>query len=230
MYISCFHCSSFRLELHICSLHFHCAMLGRKRDRAGRALDGAEPRLDDQLRDLIAENALPASRVASLTRSIRAVAPGELPTLPRFRQQATASSLRANAFRSFSRAFLKGARWPKIYWAQIRCRDARSGVEAPKWMAFGLPHEYINMLCKHGDMNIILDREGCDPKTRAHVERAEAAAGAAPMMPLGLWGDGCPCQWDPSETNEAVSLNMPGQGGEYKQLRLPLVPFLKRCR
>ena len=48
------------------------------------------------------------------------------------------------------------------------------------------------------------------------------------MMPLGLWGDGCPCQWDRSESIEAVNLNMPGQSGEYKQFRLPPVSFPKK--
>ena len=211
----------------VCIL-FICAMLGRKRDRAGRVLEGAEPRVEDQLRDLVADNALPSARVASLTRSIRNIAPGALPALPRFRQSAaTVTPIRANAFRSFSRAFLKGSRWPKIYWAQIRCLDVRTGQELPKWMAFGLPHEYVNMLCSHGDMGIILDRAGCDPKTRAHVERASASAGV-PLLTLGLWGDGCPCQWDRAESIEAVNLNLPGQSGAYKQLRLPLVSFPKK--
>ena len=203
-------------------------MLGRRRDRAGRILDSDTPRIDEQLRDLIADNTLPASQVGHLTRAIRNVAPGTLPTLPAFRQGATTTaSFRANAFRSFSRAFLRGSRWPKPYWAQIRCHHVRSGIETPTWLAFGLPHEYVNALCRHGDMETIMERSGCDPNTLAHVRRAEVAAGVD-LLPLGLWGDGAPCQWDRADSIEAVSLNLPGQCDEYKQLRLPLVNFPKK--
>ena len=65
------------------------------------------------------------------------------------------------------------------------------------------------------------------PNTLDHVERAEVAAGVG-LLPLGLWGDGVPCQWDRAESIEAISLNLPGQCDEYKQLRLPLVSFPKK--
>ena len=41
------------------------------------------------------------------------------------------------------------------------------------------------------------------------------------MVPLGLWGDGVPGNWDRTESVEVVSLNLPGQSGKYKNLRLP---------
>ena len=201
-------------------------MLGRKRDRAGQILDSESFRIEEQLRDIVADNSLPAVRVGQLTMAIRNLAPGSLPTLPRIRQGAT-TSFRGNAFRDFSRAFLRGSRWPRPYLAQVRLHDVRSGLEAPSWVSFGLPHEYVNSLCRHGDMETIMERSGCDPNTLAHVERAEVAAGVG-LLPLGLWGDGVPCQWDRAESIEAISLNLPGQCDEYKQLRLPLVSFPKK--
>ena len=200
-------------------------MFGRRRDRAGNFLDSQAPRIEEQLRDIIADNSLPASQVGQLAVAVRRIAPGALPTLPRFRQGlSTTTSFRANAFRSFSRAFLKGSCWPKPYFAQTRCNNVRTGVETPTWVALGLPHEYVNALCKHGDMETIMERSGCDPNTLAHVVRAEADAGVD-LLPLGLWGDGVPCQWDRAESIEALSLNFPGQCDEYKQLRLPVVCF-----
>ena len=76
-------------------------------------------------------------------------------------------------------------------------------------------------------MGAIMERDGCDPNTLAHVRRAEAAAGVD-LLPLGLWGDGVPCQWGRAESIEAISLNLPGQRDEYKQLRLPVVSLPKK--
>ena len=81
-------------------------MLGRKRDRAGQVLDSAGPRVDEQLRDIVADNSLPATRVGQLTMAIRNLAPGSLPTLPRFRHGAAReASFRANALIDFPELF-----------------------------------------------------------------------------------------------------------------------------
>ena len=48
------------------------------------------------------------------------------------------------------------------------------------------------------------------------------------MVPLGLWGDGVPCNWDRTESVEVVSLNLPGQGGQYKNLRLPVTALSRK--
>ena len=66
-----------------------------------------------------------------------------------------------------------------------------------------------------------------DPLTERHLRTAEAQAGL-PLLPLGLWGDGAPTQWDREESIETFSLNLPGQAGDYKQLRLPLAAFAKK--
>jgi len=197
-------------------------MLGRKRVRDDA---GSQPSavLHRHLRDLTATNQLPATRVQELVDDIRAVAPGQLPGLPRFR----GAGRNNNAWRNLSRAFLRGNRWPQPYWAQVRCRHVRSGEERQTWLAFGLPHEYIALLHKHGDEQAIMDRSGLDPLTLRHLQRCEAAAGAR-LCPLGLWGDGVPVQWDRAESIETLSLNLPGQSGQYKSLRLSLVSLSRK--
>ena len=54
------------------------------------------------------------------------------------------------------------------------------------------------------------------------------SAGDVPMVPIGLWGDGVPCNWDRTESVEVVSMNLPGQDGQWGPLRIPLVAISKK--
>ena len=47
-------------------------------------------------------------------------------------------------------------------------------------------------------------------------------------MGLGLWGDGVPCNWDRTESVETFALNLPGQNGKYKPLRMPIVSISRK--
>ena len=191
-------------------------MLGRKRDRAGRSLH-------DQFRNLIADNAVAAATINELTTAVRDVAPGALPKLPRTRS----GSRTRNHLRDYARAFLRGSIWPRVYWARVRFTNVRTNRIEPQWLAFALPHEYVQRLHRLADTSALTSTSGLDPLTERHLRTAEAQAGI-PLLPLGLWGDGAPTQWDREESIETFSLNLPGQAGEYKQLRLPLVAFAKK--
>ena len=129
--------------------------------------------------------------------------------------------------RDFARAFLRTSVCPRMYWARIRCMDLKRRRERYEWMAFGLPHEYVDRLYCRGEALVLQDRAGLDPATANHLRDAEASAGVS-LLPLGLWGDGVPTQWDREESIETLSLNLPGQAGDFKQLRLPLVSFAKK--
>ena len=63
--------------------------------------------------------------------------------------------------------------------------------------------------------------DAMDPNSLAHLRTCEAAAGCK-LLGLGLWGDGMPCNWDRSESIDALSLNLPGLGDQYKTLRMPV--------
>ena len=191
------------------------AMLGRKRDRAGRPLQ-------EQFRNLVAENSVAATTIRDLTRGVRDVAPGALPQLPR-----SSARTDSNAQRNFARAFLRGSVWPRVYWARVRCLHPRTDSVRYEWIAFGLPHEYLCRLSRRSAVNVLGDRRGLDPVTERHMRSAETQAGVR-LLPLGLWGDAAPTQWDRNESIETLSLNLPGQAGDYKQLRLPMVAFAKK--
>ena len=81
-------------------------MLGLKRDRAGRPQGNRHGELGAQLRDLVAENKLPTTRIESLVGGVRDIVPQALPALPRVRRAALHLS---HPYRSFARAFLQGS-------------------------------------------------------------------------------------------------------------------------
>ena len=55
-----------------------------------------------------------------------------------------------------------------------------------------------------------------------HLRRCQAQVGI-PLVPLGLWGDGIPIQWERAESIEHLAMNLPGLSGPHARLRLPLV-------
>ena len=83
-------------------------------------------------------------------------------------------------------------------------------------MPFLLPHEVVAKLFEHGDANFILSRgilEEDRALLRAHAEACEPARGPATILPLGLWSDGVPCNWDRSQSLEIIALTLPSIPG-----------------
>ena len=93
--------------------------------------------------------------------------------------------------------------------------------------AFWLPHELLETLARYGDKEVLLATDGLDPLALKHLRKCEAKAGDR-LVPLGLWGDGVPVNWDRTESVECFSLNMPGQPSRYKSMRLPLTGISRK--
>jgi len=84
-----------------------------------------------------------------------------------------------------------------------------------------LPHELVHTLGRFGRVDVLRQKDQLDPLSLAHIQKIESDV-KKPMVPLGIWGDGVPCNWDRSASIDCVSLNMPGLGGKWKNLRLPV--------
>ena len=95
-------------------------------------------------------------------------------------------------------------------------------------MAFLLPHELLAALARNGDAEVLHDTSHLDASSRTHLLGCVERVGGGPVVPLGLWGDGAPCNWDRTESLELLSLNLPGQGGRWRTLRLPLTGLSRR--
>ena len=121
-----------------------------------------------------------------------------------------------NANRSLRRKLLKQHHWPKLYWSKIPCWNPKKQIQEMVEMPFLLPHEAVAKLFEHGDANFILSRgilEEDRALLRAHAEACEPARDPATILPLGLWGDGVPCNWDRSQSLEIIALTLPSIPG-----------------
>jgi hypothetical protein len=128
-----------------------------------------------------------------------------------------------NARRNILRKLLKGSKWPKSYTAKIRVRNPKTEevVEAPMDML--LVHEVVDKLFKYNDRSKLLETAGMEPRTKTHLDNVAVELGEAELLGLGLWLDGCPCNWDRTKSLEVITMSLPGLTGRYKNLRIPLV-------
>ena len=181
----------------------------RRREPEGRE------RLTANFRDLVANNTVSANRLVEIARDINHLDAPSFPEIGRTRDGDR------NAARNLRKSFLKRSMWPPIYWAQVRCKDVKSGKIELEWMAFWLPHEIVAKLIKVGILEKILETDGMDPLAKAHLDACELEA-QSKLLGLGLWADGVPCNWDRTESVQVLSLSLPGLTGEFEQLRIPI--------
>ena len=125
--------------------------------------------------------------------------------------------------RNLRRFLNKNSLWPQGYWAEVRVKHKRTGKMEKQWCEFLLPHELFATLHHYGNITALCATSGMDVKTLEHYKYCQEQSQCHDLLGVGIWGDGIPCNWDRSETVEAISINLPGQTGEFKKLRIPLV-------
>jgi hypothetical protein len=117
--------------------------------------------------------------------------------------------------------------WPRDYVAEIRVWNPKTQAAELAKVSFLLPHEVVEAMCRLGNREALYQQEGLDATSLAHLRSCEARRNC-PLVGLGLWSDGAPCNWDRSESVEIVSMNLPGLVGPYRALRVPVVAISKR--
>lgn len=172
-------------------------------------------RLRRNVQDLVGNNALASDRLTELARDIHRVDAGSFADVARIREGGNHQA------RDLRKVFLKSTAWMPLYWAQVRVKNIKSGKLESQWLAISLPHEIVHVLQRQGILEKILERDGMDTLTRQHLEKCEGET-RCKLLGLGIWADGTPCNWDRTETVDTVCLNLPGQSGEWKNLRIPI--------
>ena len=199
------------------------AMLAKTKRPYNPAELPAASRFRRNCQDLYADNQLSSARLQELLDDAHDAGVGGLRDV---RSKTSSDWAKDNAHKRLRRKFLKRSQWPDLYWARIRTLNVKTGNEQYQWVAFLLPHELLEVLQRLSDGHALRDRRGLDPCSLAHLVHCETQANTE-LTPVGLWGDGAPCNWDRSESCENFSLNLPGQSGAYKSLRLPLTALLR---
>jgi len=183
----------------------------------------ASRRLRQNLGDLLARNELPATRIGEVVNDIHGVAPTELRDLQ--------GPVGGNTARKLRSSFLKRSAWMPDYIAELRTWNPKAQKVVKEKVPMQLIHEVVAVLLKHGFRVKLIATDGMDPLTLEHLQHCEAEAGCV-LLGVGLWGDGAPTQWDRSESIDVISLSLPGLGGEFKNLRIPLIvlPHSRVCK
>lgn len=178
-------------------------------------------RLRANIRELFASNTLSGTRVQSLVNDMADAGADGIMDLRR-------GVSGAHSARFLRGRFMKFNQWPPLYWARVRLKDPRSEAVAAEWLAFLLPHELVETLAKYSDPAQLCYTGGLDAVSLGHYATCREGACTLPMLPLGLWGDGVPVNWDRTESVETLSLNFPGLMGRMRALRIPLTAVSRK--
>ena len=157
----------------------------------------------------------------------RSQLPGQLPFLRMLKLQAplvwTTWLLvgEKNAARGLKRKMLNGSHSPDFYYADIELHDPKLEENREVSLPFLLPNEIAGKLFEFGDPTWILSRQVLQEDAEL-IEKfsssCQPARDPATVLPLGLWNDGVPCNWDRSQSLEVIALSFPSIPG----LRVPL--------
>ena len=189
--------------------------------RALPVLDGlpAEKRLRENIVDLYNSNTVSGKRTQGILNDAAASGLGS------FRQ--LVGKVGKHSKRNLTRKLLKNKKWPALYYAHVRVQDKKTNQIVKKKMGFLLPHEIIKIVAEYN--HIVYDQSNLSEENKAHVQLAATTWGVSAdnIIPLGLWIDGTPCNWDRSDSLESVVLNFPGAAGQ-ENLRIPIASITKR--
>jgi hypothetical protein len=178
-------------------------------------------RLRTNMADLFLQNDVSGLRTHSLFQDAHDC------DLPGFQRLANVGTHPQNIARGIRRALLKGTQWPKLYYARVRVWDKRQQRESTAWLPFLLPHEILASIGKVNDATDLLDTSHLCADSLRNLNHAKSQLGENDIVGMGLWGDGCPCNWDRTESIEVFSLNFPGITA-WSNLRLPLAVISKK--
>ena len=139
---------------------------------------------------------------------------------------ARGSNDRKHANRNLIRRLLKGTGWCRPYYALVRVWDPKSQTEVRKWLPFLLPHEIVWCLLQKKLKETLLQTQGMCDESLKHI--SSVFPPAQDMLGIGIWSDGCPCNYDRTQSLEVWTVNLPGLLGHSAEFRIPVCVLQKR--
>ena len=175
-------------------------------------------RLRANLADPFLSNEVSGARIASLFEDASVANPRHVQDLAKLNTK--------NSTRDIRRKLAKRSQWPQLYYAPVRVFDKTTDAEITVQLPMLLPHELIGRVADASSRPALLSHDGLCFETLQHVRTAafELGLDEKEVLPVGLWGDGVPFNWDRPDSLEIISINLPGSGG---QLRLPITAIPK---
>lgn len=178
-----------------------------------------QQRLRANIADLFLTGDISGARAHSLFADAQAAQAGNVEDMA----QAT-----SNPYRDLIRRMRRKSKWPSHYLAPVRVFNPRTQQEEVANIAFLLPHEVVACMHRRSVSSKFLSAEGLDSEGKQHLDAVSRELGLESPLPLGLWSDGTPCNWDRTESIEAFTLNFPGLTGQHDVIRIPITAVRKR--
>ena len=184
----------------------------------------AARRLRENIADLFLRNEVSGQRASSLCQDGQAAGAQHLDDLVGRRPGRGSAR---NAHRDMLARLGRRSKWPKLYTAAVRIWNPKTQMQEVQNVSFLLPHEMLGAIAVLSDLNRFADRARLTNGAHQHVSEAERSMGpGAPIIPIAMWLDATPCNWDRSESVETISMSFPG--APDAQVRIPVMVFLKK--
>ena len=133
-----------------------------------------------------------------------------------------------NQHRDLLRTLVRNSKWPKLYMCDVRVMDRKTQASVVQKVPVLLPHEVLAAMA-HSKVESLACRANLTSVAKTHLVAAEAAMGAgSPIVSLGLWIDGTPCNWDRSEGVETFAVSLPGVLGKLSGARIPFAVMMQK--
>lgn len=178
----------------------------------------AAKRLCANVRDLYGTNTISARRTQSFINDMHDASVRHVPG-PR---QSLDPKRGGNLAKKLRKQMLGATKWAPEYLGEVRVLNRVTDREEWQTMAMQLPHEVLSILQFLGDGAKLREEVEMDPETLEHLLKCKADSQIQDMLGFGLHCDGVPHSWDREESCEVFSMSLPGLGGEFKNMRIPL--------
>lgn len=218
-----------RLKSHLpfacCFFLFFQTAHGMFQKRAGPdydECDTASKRLKSNLADLFLSNDISGSRAQS---AFEDAADAGLRVFKKLAGSKHAKSRFKNAARNLKRRLLKASKWPDVFKYKVRVFDPKTQTAKQVMVPFLLIHEVLHSMIKRTSMDTLSRIDGLSKPAKDHMAWVVSQTGDSKMIPLGLWGDGVPCNFDKSQSVEMLLWSLPGI---QSSLRIPITCINKK--
>ena len=178
----------------------------------------ATKRLCANVRDLYATNTISARRTQSFINDMHDASVRHVPG-PR---QSLDPKRGGNLAKHIRKQMLGTTKWAPEYLGKVRVLNRVTDREESQTMAMQLPHEVLSILEFLGDAAKLREEVAMDPESLEHLLKCKADSQIQDLLGFGLHCDGVPHSWDREEICEVFSMSLPGLGGEFKNMRIPL--------
>ena len=85
-----------------------------------------------------------------------------------------------------------------------------------------LPLDLVSMIWHLGLPEVVLSTDCMDATSKQVLEERKAKLRCNEVIGLGIHGDGVPNNYDRTESSTVITLNLPGVGGRFSRMRIPL--------